>query len=147
MRCRFSRSGTFWWMLCLMCMLGCGEKSNRVTVSGNVTLDGEPIEIGTIRFVDKSGLVPSAAGPIENGKYSVQIEPGEKKVMIQGYKVDGYLSMVGPSGEKAPNLVPIVPDAYNSERASLLTTSITEAVDDLDFECDSKGKKVSAPMF
>lgn len=147
MRRRFSRPGILGWILCLVCMLGCGDESSSVTVSGNVTLDGEPIEVGMIRFVDQSGVVPSAAGPIEDGKYSVEIEPGEKTVLIQGYKADGFLGMEGPSGEKAPNLIPIVPDVYNSEQDPLLTTSITEAADNLDFKCDTEGKEVSKPMF
>ena len=34
---------------------GCGQAIQRVEVSGKVLLDGEPLTVGTIRFVPASG--------------------------------------------------------------------------------------------
>ena len=71
---------------------GCGD--GRLGVSGSVTVNGQPMESGTINFRptgDTKGN--SAGGGIVDGKYEVRSEkglkPGTYKVTIQGYRKTG----------------------------------------------------------
>lgn len=59
---------------------GCGSAGPRmVTVSGQVTLNGKPLEEGTIVFQDPQGNAPTAQAVIRQGSYSCQVLPGRKK--------------------------------------------------------------------
>src|SRR5690242_8413844 len=75
--------------LCLLLFSGCeGKPSGSVT--GSVTLDGQPVELGAISFIPVDGQAPTTGGPIQNGQYSVPKVPiGEMKVAISGSKVVG----------------------------------------------------------
>jgi hypothetical protein len=66
----------------LACLLpGCGGPAEpefqRAAVRGTVTLDGEPVENGTVTFYPIEGTVgPSAAQAIQQGKYELAEEDG-----------------------------------------------------------------------
>jgi hypothetical protein len=59
---------------------GCGGSESEV--SGTVTVDGQPLKEGDIIFEAADGSVTPAAGKIVDGKYSLKILPGPKKVRI-----------------------------------------------------------------
>lgn len=56
---------------------GCGRKSGleRASVGGEVTLDGQPVQQGSIRFVCLTGG-PTAGGQIEDGSYHIPRDKG-----------------------------------------------------------------------
>jgi hypothetical protein len=55
---------------------GCGPRSDRLEVSGNVTLDGAPLDAGSIRFT-ATGEKPLASGAmVTNGQYLIPQEHG-----------------------------------------------------------------------
>ena len=62
----------------LAVMVGCSESGpQRAEVSGSVSIDGKPVESGSISFIpDKGNKGPSAGGPIENGKYRIPRDKG-----------------------------------------------------------------------
>jgi hypothetical protein len=75
--------------ICVLC--GCGSPAKdplgRQAVTGKVTLDGKPIDVGSISFqpIAKSG--PAASGAvITSGQYKIPAEsglaPGEYRVVI-----------------------------------------------------------------
>lgn len=64
----------------LVCAAGCGPRT--AEVSGAVTVDGAPLAEGQIIFEAVDGLTTPAAGPIRDGKYSVAVLPGAKKVRV-----------------------------------------------------------------
>src|SRR5262245_24328187 len=71
----------------LSLVLGCGPKSDRLAVSGAVTLDGTPLEAGSIRFDSSGGQkVVSSGALIKGGEYYVPQEkglpPGKYRVQI-----------------------------------------------------------------
>ena len=59
---------------------GCG--GSEAEVSGSVTVDGQPLKDGDIIFEAADGSVTPAAGKIVDGKYSLKVLPGPKKVRI-----------------------------------------------------------------
>lgn len=87
-------------VLCLV-LLGCGEA--RVVVSGTVTVDGKPVDEGSINFSPLDGQGPSTGGKIENGKYELKGDaaatPGKKRVSITGALKTGRRI---PAGQPLP---------------------------------------------
>jgi len=74
--------------LCAALAAGC-DGSGLADVSGTVTVDGAPVEEGSITFVPADGQGQTAGGPIKDGKYSVRASPGRMKVSISAPKAIG----------------------------------------------------------
>jgi hypothetical protein len=67
----------------LVVVLACvGCNSSESSVSGSVTVDGQPLKEGDIIFEPADGQGSPAAGKIVDGKYTLKIAPGNKKVRI-----------------------------------------------------------------
>jgi hypothetical protein len=65
---------------------GCSAPTHG-TVTGNVSIDGEPVGDGMITFLPADGKGPVAGGPIRGGKFTVtQIAPGPKIVKVEAVK-------------------------------------------------------------
>src|SRR4051812_45665982 len=76
-------------LICCLLLAGCAKKSNRGTVTGKVTLDGQPLASGVIRFVPSDGQTATADSMITDGKFSASVPPGDKKISISAPKVTG----------------------------------------------------------
>lgn len=98
-------------------LIGCGGKSE-VTVTGEVTIDGNPLPAGRITFYPVEEGVRGASANIENGKYTIKkLSEGEMRVAVAtGYikesaqrlmqtrtQVDPMLSRVKP-GQMSPEM-------------------------------------------
>lgn len=85
---------------------GCGGGTDgRVAVSGNVTLNGQPLNTGAIEFTSEDKSVVSGA-TISNGAYTVPAEqglkPGSYTVRITSIQESGAVdpnAMPGPEAE------------------------------------------------
>lgn len=111
--------------------IGCSG-DGRVAVSGTVTLDGKPLDKGTIEFAPAEGAAGMlGGGMISNGEYSV---PADKGLLPGTYTVRIY-SAEPPSGEAADQELPpggekggypmakdVIPPQYNSQ--STLTAEV-----------------------
>jgi hypothetical protein len=67
-------------LVCLSVHTGCN--TSLVTVSGNVTVDGQPLAKGEIQFSPVDGGGTPVGAPIVAGKYAAQMTPGAKLVVI-----------------------------------------------------------------
>ena len=109
---------------------GCGEAdANRNAVSGNVTLDGNPVEQGSILFIPTDGTEGAATGgPIENGHYRIDKAQGAatgwNRVEIRATRKTGRMipKGLGATGETMEERVEAAPARYNA--ASTLKTEI-----------------------
>ena len=120
-------------LLGLAAILGCSG-SGLTGIQGNVTLDGKPIENGTIRFAADDGKTPSAQAVIQNGKYAVEVAPGKKNVEIQGYKVVGQKRRNDdPSAPLEDVTEAIVPPAHTKH-----TCEIVAGKETYDFQIKTK---------
>ncbi|MCL2349181.1 MAG: hypothetical protein FWC50_13100 [Planctomycetaceae bacterium] len=131
----------------LMCLIfgvttGCwAKKLSTYTVTGKVTVDGEPIEKGAIMFAPVDGQTAMGGGAIINGNYTAEVPPGKKKVLVSGGKVTGkeplYKIADSPMRDK---LVSVTPMQYNHQTTTNLEAEISGKTENLDFDLSSKFK-------
>jgi len=128
----FPRS-VFWVSgLCLILLVGCGsEQDSRIpdrnSVTGSVSLDGEPLQEGSISFFSESDSANGirAATNVVDGRYKLLVTSGKKKVMIN--------QMVDVSELKT---VEKIPAEYNSK--TTLEANVTDGNRTFDFELKTK---------
>jgi len=82
MYCRSLRIGC----LCLVVLVGCGSGTS--SVSGTVSLDGQPVKSGSITFVSTKSDAREGA-VIQDGKFQVELPPGKYRLELSGQKVVG----------------------------------------------------------
>src|SRR4051794_35389076 len=84
------------------CLAGAGCGSGKITVEGNVTFAGKPVEEGTIVLEPADGQGLTCGGKIERGQYSLSGEagttPGRKIVRIRAFGKTGRKVPPGPLG-------------------------------------------------
>ena len=114
--------------------VGCNG-SGPVEISGTVTFQGEPIEVGRIVFVSiDAEKAPTSSGTIKNGAYTITgrggVQPGEYRVQISVFPP------VQPGPPVAMDQIaprkPIGPPLYAGEQ-SPLTADVTSAQKQYDF--------------
>lgn len=134
-------NGRFWTGLVLILAFlfnGCGSPDGQKTgtVSGKVTLDGEPLEEGGIAFDPKDGVGPSSGATIKDGYYSAAIPLGEKRVKITASKMVGETKTYDtPDSPTRPVFKELVPPKYNID--STLTITVKEGSNDGAFNLES----------
>jgi hypothetical protein len=110
----------------------------RVAVSGNVTLDGQPLPDGEIGFVSTAEGVNDTL-PIQQGKFSGQVSVGERKVEIRAYrevKAVGAGGYVPPGAETSKEN--FIPAKYNTD--SKLTANVEPGKEGTPLEFAVKSK-------
>lgn len=124
-------------------VVGCGaEKNDTVTVQGNITVDGKPVEQGSITFLSADGETPSSGGVIADGTYTAEVVPGEKTIMVLGTKVVGQeliLEGVKDSGTRDKLQTTTHPN-YNAAHLTPLKAKIEGPMENLDFALTKDGK-------
>ena len=118
-------------VLLLAAVVGCGETNalNRQAIQGTVTLDGQPIPIGTIRFSPELQTGVASGGPIANGSYSIRavdgLPPGKYLVRIYATQPDNSSEEGMPPGlaTEKPG-IDLIPAQYNS--SSELTCDVVD---------------------
>jgi hypothetical protein len=111
----------------VLAVAGCGPKSDRLAVSGNVSLNGTPLDNGTIRFtwIGSEKLATSGA-LIQSGAFFV---PQEKGLLAGSYQVEiNSPDSVAPPILDRPSGMLMAPEripaAYNSESKQTIEVSI-----------------------
>lgn len=124
-------------------LVGCSG-SHLATVQGKVTLDGTPLDQGSIVFEPADRKGPVAGGTIQNGKYLLAGEsaavPGKKIVRINASRTTGRKIEAGPpapAGTMVDEVV-YVPESYNEK--STLTVQLDAGDSSHDFALRSKSE-------
>ncbi len=115
-----------WWSILIVSVLfaGCAKTSNRGTVTGNVTLDGQPLKAGIIRFLPADGQTATADTAITDGKFSAVVPPGDKKISISAPKVTGKKRMYETADSPEVDIVQeLLPAKYNTKTELTLTVN------------------------
>ncbi|MBA4067823.1 MAG: hypothetical protein C0501_29815 [Isosphaera sp.] len=96
---------------------GCGGP-DLYDVRGRVTLNGEPVEKGVVRFVPADPNRSAEAGTIRDGAYTARVPPGTLRVEITASRVEPDAPVV----EGTPAARALMPPRYNT--ASALTVEV-----------------------
>jgi hypothetical protein len=123
---------------------GCGKPTglDKVVVHGTVTLDGQPISNGEIRFIPAPGTAgPISGGPIKDGAYVAEgrggVPLGDHQVEIRAFRVmakgPGQSASANPEGGPAEQYL----DKRYNEQTTLKAT-IAADTETQDFQLTSK---------
>ncbi len=116
---------------------GCGDgRPTRVTVSGQVLIDGKPLTVGTVKFVP-AGARPSSGKLDEHGRFTLTCYDGGDGVVPGTHRAQ-ISSMEVISASKVRWLAP---PKYADFRTSGLSYEINEPTDDLKIELTWDGGK------
>src|SRR5437588_5032446 len=116
----------------LVGVAGCGVK--RIPTSGTVTLDGQPMTEGVLKFIPdvSKGTTyrVSCSGPISNGRWNLVTSGMERADTGTGAPV-GWFKVVYThpnEGSKAPgaSAAPKVADKYRSEETTPISIELTD---------------------
>jgi len=121
-------------------IVGCGQSTgDRVPLSGEVTLDGEPLDQGSIEFHPEGEGLVLTGGPIQDGRFEIPAKqgakPGSYVVRIFSAAEGAPVNPDQPPGPEAVGQVSEerIPPQYNTD--SELEVVVGEAgADDLRFE-------------
>lgn len=97
---------------------GCGPRSDRLEISGHVTLDGAPLDRGSIRFTSLGEQKAMAAGAkVHDGAYLIPQEkgllPGQYHLEI--HSPDDKAPPVRVSATPGGPSIPVAPDRIPAE--------------------------------
>ncbi|MCA9239429.1 MAG: hypothetical protein KDA37_04485 [Planctomycetales bacterium] len=122
---------------CLL-VLGCtAEKQDIGQLQGAITVDGQPVENGSITFTPLSGQSPSTGGKIVGGRYEADVPLGESRVAINVVKVVGEEKAYNmPGARTIPIVKEVLPAKYNT--ATELTVKVTPGENECNFDLSSK---------
>lgn len=128
-------------LLAVVGLVGCGGDANLGTVTGTITLDGQPVSDATVNFSPKSGS-PSNGRTDSAGKYELSFsrskkgaEIGEHTVRITTYR------KANPDAETPVAAVPEkIPAKYNSKTE--LKKTVTSGNNTIDFPLKADGPVV-----
>ena len=112
-------------------IVGCSSDAGKATITGNVTLDGQPLKAGLIRFVPADGQTPTADALITDGKFSAKVRVGKKRVSISAPKVVGTRKFYDTADAPTVDIVEeLLPARYNVQSELTITVSTDEPQQD-----------------
>ena len=131
----FLSAGCFLLLAC-----GCGHGVPREAVSGTVTLDGKPLEQGSILF-SPLAAGPSAGGEIAQGRFELIQERGpgtsNYRVEINAWRKTGHSVYDAERQAHEEMLESIIPAQYNSQ-SELEVTVEPGGENTFDFQLSSR---------
>jgi hypothetical protein len=125
-------------------LAGCGDdaSANRGALSGAVTIDGKPLEQGSILLNPTDGTKGSSSGTeIKNGHYEISRVDGPaigwNRVEIRATRKTGKMIQkpFAPAGQMAEEQVESIPPQFNSQ--SILKVEIKPGDNTADFQVTS----------
>lgn len=106
-------------------LTGCGRSDGLLTISGTVTLDGKPVQDGSVSLMPVDGKGIAGGGTIINGRYTAESSPGEMAVQIYAHE---QVEKPNPTPEEVERGLHIdnkqlLPPAYNQQSKLRITVS------------------------
>jgi hypothetical protein len=128
------------------CIAGCGPGGPDIaSVTGKVTLDGQPLVNATVVFMPKSGGRPAAARTDENGVYNLNFSAGRKGT-IPGPNRVRITTLSDPyeddDGNRVPGSRERIPMEYN-QQTKLEFDVIDGQKNEANFDLKSAGRIAS----
>ena len=124
-------------LLLLVGLAGCSDSSSQGEVNGTVTLDGQPLKDGDVRFVPVDGKSPTTSAKITDGKFTATVPIGLKRVEFSAGKVIGKIKMYDtPESRVVDDIREQIPARYNTK--SELKITVKKGSQDETFALKSK---------
>jgi hypothetical protein len=131
-------AGRFGFLLAILLMSGCGD-SGMARVTGTVTVDGVPLEKGSISFFPVESNARTTGGEIKAGQYVVQVPVGQMKVCINAAKVVGKKKFYDtPDSRERTLFAEMLPAEYSSVEDTKLRLEVTPGHIEKSFELTTK---------
>ena len=130
--------------LCAMVLViaGCGGDPNLATVTGKVTLDGEPLADAFLTFFPTGGEGSTSAGVTDaNGEYTLKFSRDKAGAWIGENRVEITTADVESVDGEDVAIPEKVPAKYNTNTE--LVRDVKAGNNRLDFELNSSGEIVS----
>ncbi len=133
-----SRGVLSWLLTCLVLgAAGCSDgRPPRVTVSGQVLIDGQPLQQGSVQFIPKGGR-PAVGKIDENGRFTLSTYDTDDGVVLGVHQVAVNASEYLSAKKKKWH----APKKYATFRTTPLTQEITGSVDSLEINLTWDGGK------
>lgn len=133
------RSHFVWLALvcCLLTAMGCGDgRPGRVPISGQILIDGKPLEKALVRFVPSEGR--SSLGQTDSdGRFTLTCYEKNDGATLGKYRVS-IIALTSLSGDR---VLARVPKKYTTADTSELEVEIQEARDDVEIKITWDGGK------
>jgi hypothetical protein len=124
-------------VLAVFLAAGCGGRAGKGTVTGRVTLDGNPVEKGTIQFFPVDGKGQTAHALIQGGNFTAEVPVGPKRVEINAPRVVGKRKAYDtPDSPLVEEYRETIPTKYNAR--SELRTEVKPGRNEADFGLKSQ---------
>lgn len=96
---------------------GCSRGPAMAKISGEVTVDGQPLKDGRILFTPEDGLGQTGGSTITDGKFQVEVPPAKMKVQINASQVIGKQAAYEgvPNSPMMDIVKEIIPKRYNDQ--------------------------------
>jgi hypothetical protein len=129
----------------IVAIAGCGSEpayqgATRYALSGKVTLDGAPLEAGTISFIADGHQGNPAGGPVVKGEYAVDADRGANagnyRVEVRWQKPTGQQVKDEDTGGMVDVTQEAIPAQYNAQ--STLKAEVKPDKTKFDFDLKSK---------
>jgi hypothetical protein len=128
----------------LVAAIGCSKGPPVGTVQGTVTLDGKPLEEGSIQLTAVDGRAPTAGGQIVNGKFETNAAITKYRVQIEsnvmrgrdGKKPDPNKKIDKYADNQEFTVVSLVPEKYNTK--STLELDVKAGLNEPRFDLTTK---------
>jgi len=125
------------WAISVVFVAGCSSESAKGIVKGEISLDGQPLATGLIRFVPVDGKTQTADGTIAGGKFSTSVPLGDMRVEITAPRVVGKMKMYNtPDSPEVDKVEEAIPPQYNVE--SKLSVTVVKGEVEKKFELKSR---------
>lgn len=117
--------------LLLVLVAGCSKGKPVGDVQGKVTVNGQPLAEGAVRFIPVNGDTAATGGLIRNGEFQVEVPVAKQRVEISSNIVDKEKT---PPNATADQIVmkSLVPARYNSQ--SNVTLDVVSGVNEVEYK-------------
>lgn len=120
---------------------GGGGRPGTISVTGQVTLDGQPLAGAAVMFTGPGGGAPVTAVTDASGNFQLQAVPGQNKVAVaktEGSGGAGEAELAPPEGAAAPTSPKyLVPPKYANPTTSGITVDVKAGMGPVKIELKS----------
>jgi hypothetical protein len=101
-------------LLVVVSLAGCSHSSTRGTVNGTVTLDGQPLKEGVVRFVPVDEKSQTASATVTDGKFTATVPIGEMRVEFSAPRIIGRHKVYDtPDSPLVDDVAELIPERFN----------------------------------